>query len=217
MCRERLQIDNRVDLRPVGNGQPKSRRHVEHFRLTSAGQRIVATARDANGNTSEFSASDVVTAALLASELAENEPRPAALDAVALTFLLWEPIAAWESAGLDATGVAVLQSLSLEIAELPGRYLGWAAPQRIVLDSDAAGWGWSLADGSEILRLESQMDLLTVVMHGMGHVLGLADLGDADSLMADVLLPGIRRLPTVTDVDRVLARGEWGEPSSPRS
>ena len=123
--------------------------------------------------------------------------------------LVWQAIAAWESAGLDAARLAVLQSLSFEIADLPGQYLGWATPDRIVLDIDAAGYGWHVADGSEISNPESQMDLLTAVTHEMGHVLGLEDLDDADDLMSGVLQPGMRHLPTTADVDRVLALSGW--------
>ncbi|HPM85387.1 MAG TPA: matrixin family metalloprotease, partial [Candidatus Anammoximicrobium sp.] len=56
---------------------------------------------------------------------------------------------------------------------------------------------------------KSQMDLLTAVMHEMGHALGLADLDGDDALMAGVLQPGTRRLPTLADVDQVLAGSDW--------
>jgi large repetitive protein len=133
----------------------------------------------------------------------------ATLDATALTPLVQQAIAVWESAGLDAARVAVLNSVSFEIADLPDRYLGWATPDRIVVDIDAAGYGWYVADGSASSIPESQMDLLTAVMHEMGHVLGLADLDHADELMGDVLQPGTRHLPTTADIDRILAGGDW--------
>jgi len=140
----------------------------------SVNQRIVATATDGVGNTSEFSASVVVASALLAPAEVQRESSSATLDAADLTPLVWQAIAAWESAGLDAVGVAALQSLSFEIADLPGRYLGWAMRDRIVLDIDAVGYGWYVADARgevsdefEISDLKSQMDLLTAVMHEM--------------------------------------------------
>jgi len=43
----------------------------------------------------------------------------------------------------------------------------------------------------------------------MGHALGLADLDSEVDLMAGVLQPGTRRLPTLADVDQVLAGGDW--------
>jgi hypothetical protein len=51
------------------------------------------------------------------------------------------------------------------------------------------------------------LDLLSVVLHEMGHMLGLED--NEGGLMAEVLQPGTRRLPTVADVDQVLASGVW--------
>jgi len=182
----------------------------------SVNQRIVATATDAVGNTSEFSASVAVASSLQAPAEVQRESTSATLDAADLTPLVWQAIAAWESAGLDAAGVAALHSLSFEVADLPGRYLGWATRDRIVLDIDAAGYGWYVADARgevsdefEISNLESQMDLLTAVMHEMGHVLGLADLDGEDDLMAGVLQPGTRRLPALADVDQVLAGSDW--------
>jgi len=182
----------------------------------SVNQRIVATATDALGNTSEFSASVVVASSLLAPAEVQRESASATLDAADLTPLVWQAIAAWESAGLDAASVAALQSLSFEVADLPGRYLGWATRDRIVLDIDAAGYGWYVADARgvvsdefEISDLKSQMDLLTAVMHEMGHVLGLADLVGEDDLMAGVLQPGVRHLPTLNDVDQVFFGSDW--------
>ena len=51
------------------------------------------------------------------------------------------------------------------------------------------------------------MDLLTVVMHELGHTAGLADLYDVeaeDDLMYAWLQPGVRRTDTAA-VDSVLA------------
>jgi hypothetical protein len=184
----------------------------------SAGQRVVATATDANGNTSEFSSSITVAEALLAPSAADLEASSAtALDETALATVVWQAVAAWESLGLDAARVAMLQSLSFEIADLPGRYLGWATPDRIVLDIDAAGYGWYIAgdegrvsDEFEISDSRTQMDLLTAVLHEMGHLLGLADLDEEDALMSGILQPGTRQLPTADDIDRILAGADWG-------
>ena len=46
-------------------------------------------------------------------------------------------------------------------------------------------------------RAVDHIDLLSVVEHELGHVAGLDDLdAAADSVMADVLGVGIRRIPT---------------------
>jgi len=181
----------------------------------SVNQRIVATATDAMGNTSEFSVSVLVASALLAPAEVQRASASVTLDAAKLGPLVWQAIAAWESAGLDAVGAATLQSLSFEVADLPGPYLGWATQDRIVLDIDAAGHGWYVQGASEIrdreseiTDAESRMDLLTAMMHEMGHALGLVDLDGSDDLMAGVLQPGVRHLPTADDIDRVLAAGD---------
>jgi Matrixin len=53
------------------------------------------------------------------------------------------------------------------------------------------------------------MDLLTVVLHEMGHVLGLDDLDAEGELMGGVLQPGTQHLPTHADVDAILTGGNW--------
>jgi predicted Zn-dependent protease len=53
------------------------------------------------------------------------------------------------------------------------------------------------------------MDLLTAVLHEMGHAIGLAHVAGEDELMAAIQQPGARRLPTVAAMDEVLASGAW--------
>jgi hypothetical protein len=56
------------------------------------------------------------------------------------------------------------------------------------------------------------MDLLTVLAHELGHLLGLEDL-DAheheDDLMAALLAPGIRRTSATAAIDHLLSVGTW--------
>jgi hypothetical protein len=62
-------------------------------------------------------------------------------------------------------------------------------------------------DGS---RASNGIDLLTVLAHELGHVLGLDDLDAdvyADDIMADTLPLGTRRLPWTEAVDRVFVEG----------
>jgi hypothetical protein len=82
-------------------------------------------------------------------------------------------------------------------------YLGLTTPERIVIDDDGVGLGWS-CDGQPTTDngQRTSYDLLTTVLHEMGHVLGHEHEDAADDLMAEMLQPGVRRLP---DVDAVFA------------
>jgi parallel beta-helix repeat protein len=183
----------------------------------SVGQRIVATATDLNGNTSEFSTSVTIAAALLAASLGAGHPVVDTLSGEDLQPVVWEAIAVWQSAGLDEARLTTLRSLTFEVRDLPGAYLGLATTDAITIDADAAGYGWQTnraaldapSQPSSLSLDPSSLDLLTAVLHEMGHVLGLDH--DQDDLMADILLPGQRRLPTLSDIDEVLACGEWLE------
>jgi hypothetical protein len=112
-------------------------------------------------------------------------------------------IARWQAAGLDSAGVAVLDSLQISLGDLPTGWLGAYVSGSIVLDPTAAGDGWS-AD-TTAPPAAGQVDALTVVMHEMGHALGLPD--EAVGVMAESLAPGTRSLPTAEDVAAAFASG----------
>jgi hypothetical protein len=113
-------------------------------------------------------------------------------------------VARIESVDPDAT--ARLQDVEFAIADLPDNLLGLTVGNTIRIDVDAAGYGWFVekykgqrtkdkvgsATDEAILtiphdpfRIPNSVDLLTVVMHELGHVLGL-DHHDA-GLMDDTL------------------------------
>ncbi len=137
-------------------------------------------------------------------------------------------INAWADAGLSASDVALLHAVTVQITTLPTGYLGGTAlgSTTVALSADAAGWGWFIdptpgpdaafaqpAAATEWLAAPSSPasgheDLLKVVMHELGHVLGLGDLNPATSptdLMAETLATGVRRLPSLLDVTAVSA------------
>jgi hypothetical protein len=109
-----------------------------------------------------------------------------------------EAAARWPAAGLTAAQAATLANVQYAVADLGGAYLGLANPaaNQIRIDDDAAMIGWSLVTGQSSLdygqmtndkgpMTHDGIDLLTVVMHELGHLLGHAHT--ADGLMAPVL------------------------------
>jgi hypothetical protein len=145
-------------------------------------------------------------------------------DTIALTdaqlqTIVTAAITRWESAGLDNAEAAFLDSLQVGIGELPSGWLGAYVSGSIVIDATAAGDGWfidptdtAIAQGSGQdsalpgSAAAEHVDALTVVMHEMGHALGLPD--EAVGVMAESLAPGTRNLPTAADVAAAFASGK---------
>ena len=78
-----------------------------------------------------------------------------------------------------------LSGVDVQVGDLDDLRLASTSGSSIVVDATAAGHGWSVAGGS--------MDLVTVLAHELGHVLGLDH--DAGSLMNGSLSPGEQRGP----------------------
>ncbi len=142
----------------------------------------------------------------------------AQLDPAQLGPIVGAAIERWPAAGLSDEQMRLLGTVVFEIADLPGNQLAHASQTTVVVDTTAAGHGWYVdvtpandeefnrfVGGTELSSVGGehgrQMDLLTVVMHEMGHVLHRPDepaAATANSLMADTLAAGRRRLPDLS-------------------
>jgi hypothetical protein len=120
-------------------------------------------------------------------------------------------IVRWAAAGLDAVALAKLRQTEVVIGDLSGSLLGQADSRRIRLDGDAAGHGWfvdptpdsdeeyAAVSDHELRAVNPQaldrIDLLTVVEHELGHIIGRDDLDAlSDNLMSSALEVGVRRI-----------------------
>ncbi len=131
----------------------------------------------------------------------------ATLDTAGLSAIRQAALVRLAGAGVSPALLATLATVQLQVAALPPGYLGLAFPDsdRVVLDATAAGYGWFVdptplqdeefaADGSALTSspASGRMDLLTVVLHELGHVAGLGDDAGGD-VMGGVLGAGVRR------------------------
>jgi hypothetical protein len=120
------------------------------------------------------------------------------------------------AAGLSQQDLARFDETLFAIVDLPDGYLGLASFPNIAIDDRADGYGWFI-DPTPLDDVEfsnrvfpthvyatqssaaaGRPDLLTTVMHEMGHMLGIPDdyyAGNEDNLMYGLLTLGERRLP----------------------
>jgi len=160
------------------------------------------------------SSSAALKAALVGANAAQTDQ---ALSEARLASLARLAIAQWARAGLPADVVRSLQHVDFVVTDLPGLELGRATSDTIYIDRDAAGHGWFVdrtphrneefaagPGGSPLYASDAtavdRMDLLTVVLHELGHVAGLDDVEPpVESVMNGALSPGIRRVALASD------------------
>jgi hypothetical protein len=141
-----------------------------------------------------------------------------------LTAVVAAAIADWAAAGASASQLAALHATTFSVADLSGTTIGEeSSPAHITIDTNADGNGWFVdstpTNNSEFTHAQNaartdlltdpsnaaagHMDLLTAVVHELGHVLGLPDStspADINDLMYISLVDGERRLPGAADV-----------------
>ena len=116
----------------------------------------------------------------------------------------------WRHTPLTASQMAMLNSFNISIADLAGLRLGEANRAGITIDHDAAGHGWYVDPTPYDLTddaIGNRMDLLTVVKHEIGHIIGLQDTYDStrsDELMYGFLTEGERR-SVFSDLDTLFS------------
>ena len=162
---------------------------------------------------SESSIEDVIDSSfLMAAAPAAGNFAAAGLDPADLTAILAEAKARMTAAlGLDVTA---FDGITTGVTDLPGLALGKVDGGALLFDQDAAGHGWFVDEtpdddaeftgsGTSLSAAaggpaEGRMDLMTVAMHELGHMVGLDHVGSGPNLMADTLASGKRLLPAGT-------------------
>jgi Ca2+-binding RTX toxin-like protein len=195
--------------------------------VTVGGYGLIACKGATSGQTS-FDSVQVKTddaayaASLLAAAVPTTLTASTAADAgtpsdAALTLLVDEARRRWAAAGVDALTLQQLDTIQVQVVDLPGFVLGQQSGDTILIDRDAAGHGWFIdttpgtdtefTDGSAAGRI----DLLTVLQHELGHALGFEH---GDGTMAEALAAGARETPMAAATTTVPAAIDWHVPAT---
>jgi VCBS repeat-containing protein len=137
---------------------------------------------------------------------AEAGAPAAILSAAELATLAEAAIARWADAGATEQQLSSMRAVEFDIEDLNGMRLAESSDGHVVVDDDAAGHGWYVDqtphDDSEFNAgadgIGAHHDLLTVLMHELGHQIGLEDSfasGDEGTLMFGMLESGVRIVP----------------------
>jgi hypothetical protein len=141
-----------------------------------------------------------------AEQTPQGRPGGATLDPADLQPVVAAALIRLMNAGVNSALVQRLATAQFVVGTLPGGTLGFAYPDanQVLISIDAAGDGWFVdpsplpgdaAAGEVVLpgNVAGRQDLLTVVLHEMGHLAGLLEQeGSEAGVMSDTLGPGLR-------------------------
>jgi hypothetical protein len=182
----------------------------------AASSTITVTLSDSTAN--DFVIADAVRIELLPPQLADASARPQHLQSVpvqgtdevlrmsSVDALYDAAVAHWSL--IDPTAAARLANVDVRIADLTGDVLGLASEstRTIWLDTNAAGHGWEVNPQTQFQNRQS-IDLLSVLTHELGHVLGRANLDPANyphEMMTSRLAAGVRRGSASSQLEAIL-------------
>ncbi|CAB5137262.1 hypothetical protein D3OALGB2SA_4008 [Olavius algarvensis associated proteobacterium Delta 3] len=170
--------------------------------------------------------------ALMAEGYVEGELSNELLETDRIAAITGDAVAHWKTVNIVDEHSLNLQNVRLEISDLPDQTLARTRANLITLDDNAAGHGWFIDktpwDDNEFQNViydwemrananspaVGKIDLLTVLMHEMGHIMGLPDVPagiDPSRLMTGILPAGVRRLPSSLDLAQGTGAGESRE------
>jgi hypothetical protein len=156
-----------------------------------------------SGATSGGVRADAVRVESIAGVEAPQTP-PARPEGVTITAaqaqqLVASAVARWSQADLAPALAALLQTLPVSVLDLPDNLVAAITSKALLLDANAAGWGWFLDaspwEDAEFVRgaRPRGLDVLTALLHEQGHKVGRADLPSGEDGRALPTLPARER------------------------